>query len=1098
MPPFNEEPKDNQNLDNGATKPQLQPNDRFKPFSVPTEQMSAADQILGNEVGSFLQANEDKKLEDNFAEAVRFGAGDDDATRMERCNRFLKERYGIDSMNGNVINSGADFKMKPFDNPAAYEQTLLTLVEKGYKGIASQRYLDLLATEEIADDAERRQKQIALAGIPTTEMVDDTSKPMMATPGVVTYPQIERPRKDEDIANDLMSYKAQVYGENFMAVYENFRDQLSDEGRAIVEDVVKHGNITDQRNTYMDLVRRAYKNPELQKEQDLVDYLCQQAKATEYEVNSSAGRGLVKMWNQIFDTAGWKIGMGLHRMGIGFDAMDYAWTGSNATRLSRMNRDERDEYERLRAEGLDEKTAIEKVGPMMQTRYFRENYYYDALVRERRAVVALQNMDAKREWEHYGYWENAYIGAASTIPYMAVTAAPYGVGFAINVFGHMQDVEDQIIAEGGDPEKAAGARAIGAVAWAAIEKLELKGFGRSLSRLEKAVVWRHLWKGEMKLALGELGKAAPKGVANLLTNWASETGQEGIQGAVEAIEKDLGLDKQAAAVFKDALAAAWQDTKDSAGTMAIISAAFPVVGGAVRAPFQRRKGLDRESVLAYIEKQEQLKNMLQGAYQPEPETQEAMNRRIQKAYNEIQQTWDDAATPMEAVEMLQHQGYTADEAMKIAEYFDMRSAILREAAANPNEAEGLRDAMIAGNAFRIGADTTYNPADLFHLINANIVTEEIQVPTPGEANAAPQDALKVTVPMKDAAGNETTRSFTVITSNKTPDIETQSFAASVAQATRGTDAEITPEAYLAMDRDQKEAYLLANDLKQGGDFRVLDADGREIFSSDALVQLARANSAFVRKGGNWTLAHETAHAIVAFSRQMGLFDPDAETTKTMVKLFGAPRTAEEAWNEEAMADGFAEYLRGKFDFKGLTRDERTLVERVFDAVIDFFKTAYYRLTGKTPDPAAVEVKAREQAMDAVFEGIRTGDFSGLSAFAGIDFGEDSAQEAPAEAAPAAETAENGVQTPQQRAAQPTQPTTPPANGSATEASTTASASAEERVKKAHAAKNGVKVTQANPTQASLQAQMARIEAKLNALIADPKAAAANVPTTRKV
>ncbi len=839
------------------------------------------------------------------------------------------------------------------------------------------------------------------------------------------------------------------------------------------------------------------------KQGDLVKFLCHMAKETEYDLNGAAGRGLVNMGANIISQAGEKIGQGLYRLGVGFDAMDHAWTGSAADRMAPMNREERDEYERVLSvlpnsltDAERERRALDHVAPMMEKRYRREMMAFDDRVRERRVSLALADLKERREWEHYGYWENAYIGAATTIPYMAVTAIPYA-GFAVNVFAHMQDVEDQIIREGGEPSKAVAARAIGAVTWAAIEKLELKGFTKSLTALEKTVMWRHLWQWQMKLALGELGEAAKVGGRELLVNWVKETSQEGLQGGIEAVERDIGLGNGAADTFRDAISAALKEAKDSAGTMAIISAAFPLVGGVARAPFKRRRMQDHESVIAYLQRQEQLKNMLEGAYQPEPETPQIKEKRVRKAYDEIQHAWDDAATPMEAMHRFQDMGYTEDESVKIAEYFDMRSEILRNAAGIKDEAEALRDAALAGNAFRIGQDTTFNPADLFHVINSSIVTEEIEVPTPGETDAKPQTALRVTVPMKDANGAETSRTFTVVTSTKTPDIESASFASSVAEATKGTDAEITPERYLAMARDEKEAFLLANDLKDGGDFRVLDADGRQIFSSDALVQLARANSAFIRKGGNWTLAHETAHAIVAFSRQMGLFDPDAETTKTMVKLFGAPRTAEEAWNEEAMADGFAEYLRGKFDFKGLTRDERTLVERVFDAVIDFFKTAYYRLTGKTPDPAAVEVKAREQAMDAVFEGIRTGDFSGLSAFAGIDFGEDSAQEAPAEADPAAETAENGVQTPQERAAQPTQPTTPPANGSATEASTTASAIAEERVKKAHAAQNGVKVTQANPTQASLQAQMARIEAKLNALIADPNAAAANVPTTRK-
>jgi hypothetical protein len=1077
MPTFNDTNEENQNN-------QLQP--RFKPFSADEEMMSPSDQQLGNEVGMLLQAQRDKKLEDDYFQTVRDNANVDEETRFARADKYFAERYGIETRRGAAINSGNDYKMKPFESSAAYENALVTMAEKGYEGIASERYRNLLASERLGDEAATKAEIIKQAQIETEEDVDDLSKPYVTSPGVVTYQKIRQPRKQEDIDRDVAEYRANVLGENFVALFEHFRPDLSEEGERIVRAVVKNGSLpADEHMAFNNLYSA---DP---KQGDLVKFLAEQAKETEYDLNGAAGRGMAGMLKQIIEGAGEKIGQGLYRFSSGLDAMDYAWTGSGADRLNRMNRTERDEYERLRAEGLGEQQAIDNVAGQMQKRFLDEMLCLEDRTRSRRAELALKDLMAKREWEHYGYWENAYIGAATTVPYMAVTAVPYA-GFAVNVFSHMQDVEDQIIREGGDPTKAQAARAIGAVAWTAIEKMELKGFGRSLTKLEKTVMWRHLWQGQAKMALGELGTAAKIGGKDILLNWAKETGQEGLQGTIESIETDLGLDKDAAAIFKNAIERTWDETKNSAGTMAIISTAYPIGGAVIRAPIQRRKMQDRESVVAYITRQEQLKNMLQGAQLSDQGTPEMQTKRVTKAYNEIQNVWDAAATPQVAMEKYQEIGYTEDKAVKIAEYFDMRAEILRNAARLP-ETQGLRDAMIAGNAFRVGHDTTFNPADLFHLINANIVTEEVEVPTPGAANAAPQKALRVSVPMKDANGAETTKDFTVVVNNETPDIETPSFASSVAQATQGTEVQKTAEEYLAMSRDEKEAFLLANDLKKGGDFQVLDQDGKTIFSSDALVQLARANSAFVRKGGNWTLAHETAHGIVAFARQMGVFDPDADTTKVMVKLFGGPTNDKEAWNEEAMADAFAEYLRGKYDFKGLSRDERGIVERVFDAVIDFFKNAYYRLTGKTPDPAAVELKAREEALDAVFEGIRSGDFSGLSAFAGIDFGEDREKDAaqkPQEGPSTASAAETKNEPSATEEAAPEAPGTVSAPSAATTA-------AEERVKQAHAAQNGVKVTQATPTQASLQAQLARIEAKLAELTADPKGAAANVPTPRK-
>lgn len=267
---------------------------------------------------------------------------------------------------------------------------------------------------------------------------------------------------------------------------------------------------------------------------------------------------------------------------------------------------------------------------------------------------------------------------------------------------------------------------------------------------------------------------------------------------------------------------------------------------------------------------------------------------------------------------------------------------------------------------------------------------------------------RVTIPV---GKNGETRSFVIRETNEAPDIHNSGYAASVADAMAGVEGTIdgkslsieefkalpsvdkmhiavTPEQYMAMTEEERGKYVGGWALGGSGSFSVLDENNREIFNSDGIVELFRgkAGTPGARLGGNWSLAHEYTHGVVRFLRDLGAIDEG--TVTLMQKLFGAPVAKDELWNEEAMANGFADFLRDEFDFRRLTPEERReamgFFERVWDIIKDFFR----RIFGKEIDEPPVVTNLRKEAERAVFNALRNGDLSGLDQYAGIEFEEE--------------------------------------------------------------------------------------------------------------
>ena len=271
--------------------------------------------------------------------------------------------------------------------------------------------------------------------------------------------------------------------------------------------------------------------------------------------------------------------------------------------------------------------------------------------------------------------------------------------------------------------------------------------------------------------------------------------------------------------------------------------------------------------------------------------------------------------------------------------------------------------------------------------------------------------LRVTIPVGD--GGER-RVVNIEYIRKAPNINTHAYATSVAEAMRGmvgadrgdgttvadgrgmgveefkalpTDEKmavaVTPEQYLAMTPEERQRYVEREyGIYESGHYQVYDENGKKVFSAEGAIRLSRAVMGGKWTGGNRTIVHEYGHAVVRLMRDLGLVTD--EQTQTMRTLFGDPDPAvDELWNEEAMTEAFVEYLRGKYDFRRLTPAERKAAQGWFANLWDTIKACVGIGTGEVVD-APVERDAREQAMDAAFEGLRNGDLSGLPALAGIE------------------------------------------------------------------------------------------------------------------
>ena len=279
-------------------------------------------------------------------------------------------------------------------------------------------------------------------------------------------------------------------------------------------------------------------------------------------------------------------------------------------------------------------------------------------------------------------------------------------------------------------------------------------------------------------------------------------------------------------------------------------------------------------------------------------------------------------------------------------------------------------------------------------------------PPPSPTATEPRSGLRITVPLADG----TTRSVTLVENHEDPDINTEGAATSVAaamadmvgatnragQTVRGadeiTDEEfaalpadkktafaVTEKRYMAMGEDERALYWDNNNLADGGYF--MPAAAGNAYGSDGVIMVQRSlGSPFARVGGNWTVSHEYGHAVSRFMRDAGLI---GERQVAVLQALFPKRdgsTADELWDEEAANNAFAEWLRDRFDFGLVPEGQREEAEGIFKTAWRVIKTLL-GIGGREAPVMERERTRREEAIDAMAEAFRKGDFSGLDAFA---------------------------------------------------------------------------------------------------------------------
>lgn len=1028
------------------------------------------------------------ELDRDLYEFYNSGDAKDEEKAFAFYDKWTQDRFGVGTTRGDIWTRDR----KGFDNAQQYGNALFGLSQRGYAAIASPEY----KAWEKACAAGDRTEMMRLAGIdPTvTEREGEAPAYTVGAAGAIVdnRPLVSRQKTDEEIDEELDAHNAKMKSENWLGAFRamDAAYHFTDEEKELVRASLRSGDglPKEYEDTYAGIIRGDVSRAAV------LNYLIDNGRHVESRwlrdnVVLPFTSVVKSFWQGAKDT------FEEASLSRAYTRANYETVRSSSDSAKfYWNDEERAEYKRLLDSGelareaearhyanadLAE-IAKERVDAQCARRLADEAKPREQYLRERRERLYLEDALSPKAAGDYGWFSRSVSGAISTLPYMVMSATP--AGFAWNVAAQFQDVRNDLILRGEDPDKALFFQAFSATAWAAIEKVQWGGlFGKELSNLaKKRLLGNVLQKAWGAGKLQGIGTLLKEGGKDVLKKTVKESLEEGMQGGLEGWTREYLRSADLSKAMDAAVGQAASDFVDSLGAMGLVSLAS--TGAKFSGARHAAVGIDDlvEVAQAKIHALNTYKNTLFDPEKGAPDAQ--LNKQTAAFAADCQSIMDahvkDGSGAIAAMdEIAAKYALAPKESQVIAEWLDLRQNAIGMAKWANSDAAANFAARELG-VLPIGNDTTFDVEGLFRLVNPNARVERMQVadtaaPAPEtvrhvnadevdalEAQLAgmkarldemPQnakkrkaerqyaerakrlarlknrlakeeqtaqdavptkDVVRVTIPMGDKGE---TKSFVVETSSAAPDIESRGFAASVSEAMRGAIGEdgvvdggtltdeqfaalpiaqkanvaVTENQYLAMSEEDKAAYLEMNSLKEGGDFRILDGEGKVVYNADALVTLKRALNApspFTRVGGNSTLAHEYSHAISRFARDLGLVS--GEDAKTMSALFGAPRKGvDELWDEEAVGDGFVDFLRGKYDFRRLTDEERRAAMGFFERIWDAIKSVF-RLNGMSAPVTQHDRNRREQARETAFEAIQRGDFAGLSQYAGIKFDDD--------------------------------------------------------------------------------------------------------------
>ena len=223
------------------------------------------------------------------------------------------------------------------------------------------------------------------------------------------YAQLTRQSEDELLA----SHEAKLLAQNWLAQYKAMEPNLSERGKQVVRAGIDGGGIPpEQVADFMAL------EP---KEQEQVSHL----------VNASRPISEKGWWRD----ASYSFGGMMKRMG--FNIWERLEEGS--IDIADWVRPSEDVYSQPGGEFLyhDDRVVLSPVAR-------------DEL---RHSQLLLDAANAHKPYEDYNQVEQAFLGAVTTLPYMAISAVPY-VGMAAVMMDQFQNVYDRVLLDGGDPRQA--------------------------------------------------------------------------------------------------------------------------------------------------------------------------------------------------------------------------------------------------------------------------------------------------------------------------------------------------------------------------------------------------------------------------------------------------------------------------------------------------------------------------------------------------------------------------------------------------------------------------------------------------------------------
>lgn len=1073
-------------------------------------------------------------------------------------DNYAKERFGFEAVHGDFWNNDH----KPFATADQYGTAMMALLTRGYEGIASERYV-AVSKAEASGDFRALAKAL---GVPTVATAPDPGASPSAGMGF-QFQTVER--TDDEMREEVSAALAKVKGENFLATLAAIGYDFDKDDKALLRaSMTKGDGMPPEWEPH--LARVLKESPE--KGARLLAMIDRTRRVESHWVYDN-------IWRPLWDEGIWRSAKNQAAAitdaatgHINASAFHEHVSGSTDSAKYYWNDAERAEYRRLTenaassASALRRESSVHEATPdeakrrvdwMCARRLAREALPRAEQLRRRREQLLIEDALGYKQTAEYNYFSRSIAGAFSSVGYMATASVGMGAGFALNTLAQFQQIRDDLLRDGYDPDDALAAQAISAVAWSLVEKAEFAtALGRPITGLQKKVLAARIARaafGKGKASL--IGKAVRAGSWELAVTTVAESVEEGVQGGIEGFTSSALRDRGFVQSLADGMTQAAGDFVDSLGSMAIIGGA----GMVVKTARSNRDAASLESLSDFAAKRVRAVNAMQGRLADAAElapTPEEAKRALAEVRATLARHGGDIASALD--ELRDRHGLNENALRDIGDYLDLQSALQGVARSYADTdaatAEFLADFAdgFEGGRFAVGAPGSRLDAQrLYDVLLPGTRVEEVEVPDmnapepapvaaePTAEQSAAQEAVEAAEAKVAAATVGSARrgaerelrkarkrlekanaaapapqpgkrptvkaervtlpsgeSYVLVRDDTAPDIHSLAYGQSVAQAMQGAegatdgrslsledfkamDADakaavaVTPEQYMAMTDAERENYVNANQLYEGGRFRVLDDKGREVLGSDAVVSIKRGYRRFTRTGGNWELAHEHGH----FIAQVVAKGMTEEQVATMRRLFGDPTSADERWNEENANDQFAEWLRGKYDFRASTRAERRAKMNWFQKALDTVKHIF-ALSGERPPVAPVERTMREQAAEAAFNALRNGDFSGLDQFAGIEFGEDAAK--PRDAAEGA------------TAAKPTAEARKPTEAAQTQAKPTAAAPKPTRTARKPSTKPKADGA-AQGTQDASSAFQAGFDAAMAQIAADPGKFAAQQP-----